>query len=264
MNHATITLAARAYWRLQWLCHRSMNEVSAMGLLAPEGEGLVIEDFILARQEVSPAHVSLDMEWWADKQVELFDERGIEPWRTSVWAHTHPAGLDRPSGVDEQTMAGGFGRWSFAIMLILTRDGRFYARMDVDHDFGAGGRQRLSVPCRVAIDWGRAGGEPVTPETLAAWEEEFEARVEEAPEQGGWLFLEDADEERGRRRACKKARKRGAARTGAADDHTTEEVNEYVAACHSQGLDPEAPEVFEQFFGFGPDGAFGSGLFGSH
>ena len=63
------------------------------------------------------------MNWWADKQIELYESRGIEPWRTSCWAHTHPAGINRPSTTDEETMEQSFGGWDFALMLILTKAG---------------------------------------------------------------------------------------------------------------------------------------------
>ena len=249
MNKATITLTAQAYWRLQWLCHRTTNEVSAMGLLAPAGEGVVIEDFILVKQEVGPAHVSLDMHGWADKSVELFDTRGIEPWRTSVWAHSHPAGMDRPSTTDEQTMAESFGGWNFILMLILTKDGKFYARMDVDHDFGGGAKQRLSVPCAVVIDWGTAGKDAVTETLLQAVEEEFRACVNESAERG-WLFLDDIGMNGTRR--PKKSPARGIQMDPSDPDqqHSREEVRAYVAVCHSQGLDPDDPDNFESYFGF--------------
>jgi hypothetical protein len=143
-----VEVTASAYWRLEWLCHRTPNEVSAMGLLLPTERGILIQDFILVRQEVGPASVSLDMNWWADKQIDLFDKYGIEPWRTSVWAHTHPAGINRPSTTDEQTMEESFGGWDFVVMLILTKAGHFYARMDFDHGFGNGTKQRLSAPCK--------------------------------------------------------------------------------------------------------------------
>lgn len=64
-------------WHLQWMAQRTGNEVSAMGILSVEKKGLMVADIILVKQEVSAAHVELDMEWWAEKQVELFESRGI-------------------------------------------------------------------------------------------------------------------------------------------------------------------------------------------
>ena len=81
-------MTPKAYWRLQWLCHRTPSEVSCMGILEPSGKCLKIVNLVLVKQEVSSVHVDLDMEWWADKQVHLFDEKGIQPWQTSLWVHT--------------------------------------------------------------------------------------------------------------------------------------------------------------------------------
>ncbi len=174
-----IVLTPHAYWHLQWMAHRTPCEVSSMGLLAPAREGLLIEDFILVRQVVSPITVQLDMEWWAEKQLELYERRGIEPWRTSCWTHTHPAEINGPSGTDEETMANSFGRWDFALMLILTKAGVFYARMDFDHAFGPGKKNRLGVQCSVHVDWSAPGYEPITPETLGFWNTEFQKLVQE-------------------------------------------------------------------------------------
>jgi len=63
----------------------------------------------------------------AEKQVELFETRGIQPWQTSAWIHTHPAGVERPSSTDEETMRESFGAWDFVAMIILTKSGRFFA-----------------------------------------------------------------------------------------------------------------------------------------
>lgn len=218
-----------------------------MGLLAAEGPGLVIEDFLLIRQAIGPAHVDLDMDHWADRQAELFDSRNIEPWRTSCWAHTHPAGMNQPSGVDEKTMVDSFGGWDLAIMLIMTRDGQFYARLDVDHDFTGGQRQRLSLPCSVEIDWASPGFEAITGEVIAEWEAEFVECIQETS--NNWLIFENDPPDK---------RKRGSKRNGHGVQSGSlpeefiprEEVNDYVAICRNQGLDPDDPENFEDFFGF--------------
>ena len=69
--------------------------------------------------------MDLDMDRGAEKQVELFETRGVQPWQTSCWIHTHPAGVERPSATDEETMRESFGAWDFAVMIILTKSGRF-------------------------------------------------------------------------------------------------------------------------------------------
>lgn len=155
-----------------------------MGLLQlDENRGFTVVDVVLVKQEVSVAHVDLDMEWWAEKQVELFETQGIQPWQSSAWIHTHPAGVERPSSTDEQTMCESFGAWDFAIMIILTKSGRFYARMDFNHDFGppeTGFQQRYKVECEVEVLWTEAEEEPISRETLRAWEKELKELVKEA------------------------------------------------------------------------------------
>ena len=225
-----------------------------MGLLLPSKRGIVVEDFILVRQEVSLASVSLDMDWWADKQIELFDKHGIEPWRTSCWCHTHPAGINRPSTTDEQTMEESFGGWDFILMLILTKAGQFYARMDFDHDFGTGVKQRLSVPYAVEIDWGHAGKEAISEETIQCWEEEFKQCVPEVPDR--WLLVQEGPQERVRLRKGSWLPKPTTSEQIPGGNAGREEVEEYVQTCSDMGYDPSDPQNFEDYFGYNPDFGF--------
>lgn len=160
---------------------RTECELSAMGIVEPQAGGFLLTEFILARQAVTPMSVDLDMDWWADQQVELFEKRGIEPWQTSCWCHTHPAGVNEPSTQDEETMEGSFGSWDFIVMLILTKEGRFYGRVDCDHRFGSGGRHRLQLPAQVQVDWAACGEQGIDDQTILGWEVEFQERVEAMP-----------------------------------------------------------------------------------
>jgi len=133
------------------------------------------------------------MDSWAEKQVELFETRGIQPWQSSCWIHTHPAGVERPSSTDEETMRESFGAWGlcasrgsrcYAVMIILTKSGRFYARVDFNHDFGppqASFHQRFNVQCDVEVLWTEAGDEAIGRETFAAWDKELKELVREMP-----------------------------------------------------------------------------------
>jgi hypothetical protein len=146
-------------------------------------------------------------------------------------------------------MADSFGGWDLAIMLILTKAGRFYARIDVDHQFGPGGdRQRLSIPCRVCIDWSQAGS-GVDAATLEAWEREFMECVRESP--GGWGALIDWIGEEPR--VPKRGRGRNAKRREKTIFEESDEVDDYAELCRSQGLDPYDGEIFESYFGCEPD-----------
>ena len=178
-----IHMTPHAFWHLQWMAQRTECELSSMGVLSIEKTGFTLVDVILVKQEVSIAHVDLDMDWWAEKQVELFETRGIQPWQTSVWLHTHPTGVERPSTTDEETMRESFGTWDFAVMIVLTKCGRFFARLDLNHDFGppeVAFRQRFSVEYDIEVLWTEAGDEQIGRDTLAAWEKEFQELVKES------------------------------------------------------------------------------------
>ena len=241
MSSVKMILTPYAYWRLQWLCHRTPCEVSTMGLISPAREGFLIEDFILVKQTVSAATVDLDMAWWAEKQIELFEKNGIEPWRTSCWCHTHPQGVDEPSQTDEETMIQSFGEWDFVLMLILTKAGVFYARMDFEHEFGNGEvsrKSRFSAQCAVKVQWSAAGKIPVLEDTIQGWEKEFQELVHEQP--NGWL----ADWPIGTKDRPKLA---------IPNQSKTTEVQDYAQYCESLGFDPNDPTAIEQYFGCVPE-----------
>jgi len=221
--------------------------------------------------------MDLNMDWWAEKQVELFETRGIQPWQCSCWIHTHPAGIERPSVTDEATMResarGGFGTWDFAVMIILTKPGRFYARVDFNHDFGppqsasGGFSQRFNVQCEVEVLWTEAGDEAIGRETLTAWDKELKELAREMPPLTSGSLGEpwSATGNRERRAAVstpdffgKETDKPNLCRSS----EITSEVSDCVRACTNSGIDPddppagpkplwpgEGPDVFERYFG---------------
>lgn len=241
-----LTMSPRAYWHLHWLCQRTPDEVSCMGILAQAGE-FRIQDVILVKQIVSTVSVDLDMVWWADKQVELYEKDAIEPWQTSAWIHTHPQGVKKPSATDEETMAKSFGSWDFAVMIILTKDDHFYARVDFTHAFAGGIKQRYSMECPISVDWNDLEGEPVTRTLAEEWEEEFKTLV--TSEERFWktdLELTDKPGEK------EKSLRSTEDEVSPEDFGTREEVEDYVDSCAYYGLDPGDPESFESLYGFWP------------
>lgn len=241
----TLTLSPHSWWHLEWLCARTPCEVSTMGLLdANAKEGFRVEDFILVRQRVSPASVELDMDWWADKQAELYEARGVQPWQTSLWCHTHPAGVNQPSGTDEETMAQALGGWDFTLMLILTKAGQFYARAEFTHDFTSGARRRFSVPLKVLIDWTAPIIEPVTSQTLQRWEEEFKALVVE----NDYATMLDWSEWRPAKN--RKDRLVDLAPPSARRQQSLKpkEYGSYASACQNMGPQPGDHDDFEEYF----------------
>ena len=215
-----------------------------MGILSAQDQRIWIQAVTLIKQEVSEVSVSLDMEWWADKQIEIYEQHGIEPWQSSVWIHSHPAGINRPSSTDQATMQESFGGWAFAIMLILTQDGQFYAQLDFDHEYPWGEKVRFNIKCDVCVDWSNT--ESVTEEDLKQWDVEFKTLVSEI---SGTRF--DS-----RRRTKSTKENKSPARSGfwseEEDLFDGKEDDAYVELCEQHNLDPYDPASYEAIYGFWP------------
>jgi len=211
-----------------------------MGILAAGSRQLRIEELVLVKQEVTSMSVDLDMTWWADKQSDLFATREIQPWQSSVWIHTHPAGVNRPSQTDETTMRESFGSWDFAIMLILTREGHFHARLDFDHAFPWGETARYNVDCEVKVDWSNA--EAVTEEDLKVWEKEFKERVTET------TCLSTKSSVFTRMDLLPKP----PFKFGPEEPFERKEEASYVDLCEQHRLDPDDPASYEALYGYWP------------
>jgi len=167
-------------------------------------------------------------------------------------------------------MRESFGDWDlcalrgsrcYALMIILTKCGRFYSRLDFNHNFGPPEvrfYQRFSVECDIEVLWTAVDDEPISRETLAVWEKEFKELVSEVP------FLESILLPGGqkplsihRKLGAKESDKSG---TYAAEE-TEMEVSDYVQACIDSGIcasrgsrcyDPDDPDIFERYFGRKP------------
>jgi hypothetical protein len=103
-----------------------------------------------------------------DRQV----DRGLRPEQFArIWLHTHPGNCPEPSVTDERTFERVFGRADWAVMFILARGGRTYARLSFN--IGPGGA--MTIP--TCVDYGRA----FAGSDAASWEEEYQANVIPAP-----------------------------------------------------------------------------------
>lgn len=126
-----------------------------------------MEDIRLVRQFCSAVTVAFDdtaVAEFFDEQVDL--DRAPQQF-ARIWVHTHPGTSPAPSSTDEETFHGVFGRCDRAVMFIIARGGRSYARLQ----FGVGPGAQIEIP--VTVDW--------NPEFAAAdpeeWEQEYEACV---------------------------------------------------------------------------------------
>jgi hypothetical protein len=208
-----LTFSPVAWLKLKFFCHAGDTEVGGFAVSA-EDDPLSVEDFLTVRQLTTAVTVAFDDAAVAD----YFDaavDRGLPPSRFArVWCHTHPGESPEPSMTDEDTFARVFGACDWAVMFILSRTGRTYARLA----FSAGPGGSLLLP--VNVDW-EAWPQAVLerPEELgpmlADWAAEFEQNVHPVallpplPEPGRppyprlvdneWLELVDLSERQARR-----------------------------------------------------------------
>lgn len=174
-----LTLAPLAWLKWQYLGHAGPTEAAAFGLCA-EDDPLYLDDLLVVTQRVTAVTAAFDDAAVADLFDELTDA-GFPPARFArVWLHTHPGSSPEPSRTDEATFARAFGRCDWAVMAILGRTGRVYARLH----FAAGPGGSVGLP--VAVDWAAwpaAATDPGRPlsDVAADWRREYDALVLPAP-----------------------------------------------------------------------------------
>ena len=126
--------------------HAGETEVGGFGVCGPD-DPLYVRDFVTVEQIVSAASV----EFLDAAVADYFDrcvDAGLRPDRFArIWCHTHPADSPEPSSTDEQTFARVFGGCDWAVMFIVSRTQRTYARLSFAA--GPGGEVLLDV----AVDW---------------------------------------------------------------------------------------------------------------
>ncbi len=119
------------------------------------------------RQQCSAVNVRFDDAAVADYFDACVDQGLVPEQFGRIWIHTHPGDCPLPSCTDEDTFDRCFGTADWAIMFILARSGRAYARLR----FPAGPGGELILP--VEIDY--QGPFPGT--DYAAWHEEYRQSV---------------------------------------------------------------------------------------
>ena len=164
----------RAWLKWQFLCHAGPTEIGAFGL-SNENAPLVVEDLLVVKQATTSVSVAFDDIAVADLFEDMADA-GIPPNRFArIWLHTHPSASATPSGLDEETFRRAFGGCDWAVMGILGRTGRTYARLR----FNAGPGGALEIP--TAVDWS-AWPEFATAydlqHSVEVWQEEFDRLIE--------------------------------------------------------------------------------------
>jgi hypothetical protein len=169
-----LRFSPRAWLKFQFLCHAGPTEVAAFGL-SSDAHPLLVEDLLVVKQRATAATVAFDDAAVAD----LFDQmadRGVPPGRFGrVWLHIHPCSSVTPSRVDEATFDRVFGACDWAVMGILGRTGRTYARLR----FSAGPGGAMVIPTAVEwADWPAYAQSPQFNVDLDQWQAEYDRLVE--------------------------------------------------------------------------------------
>jgi hypothetical protein len=170
-----LTFSPLAWLKLMFFAHHADTEVGGFGLSAGD-DPLRVEDFLTVRQRAGWASVGFDDDAVAD-HFDACADAGLPPDRCGrVWVHTHPGDSALPSGTDEETFARVFGRCDWAVMLIVSRTGRTYARLSFPA--GPGG----SVMLTVSVDWSAwpqlvCDGDIPWERRVEGWMEEFHANI---------------------------------------------------------------------------------------
>jgi hypothetical protein len=164
---AALRFTPTAWAKLLFLRDAGETEVGGFGISNAD-DLLLIENVQLVRQVCDLASVLLDdssVADYFDRQVDA----GVHVARCGrVWLHTHPGDSPAPSSTDEETFARVFGHTEWALMFILARGGRTYARLRFH--VGPGGDIELPVN----VDY----SQPFAASDHEAWLAEYEANVD--------------------------------------------------------------------------------------
>ena len=159
-----------AWAKLLFFRDRGQTEVGGFGISAAD-DLLRVEDFVAVKQEVSIASVAFD-----DEAVADFFETQVDAGRrpeefARVWLHTHPGHSPQPSPTDEDTFKRVFGNCQWAVMFILARGGKCFARLR----FSVGPGGEMVIP--VEVDYEK----PFGPSDCEVWEAEYQASIKASP-----------------------------------------------------------------------------------
>jgi hypothetical protein len=155
-----------AWAKLLYFRDRGDTEIGGFGITAKD-DLLLVQDFVTVQQKVGMASVAFE-----DEAVADFFEGQVDAGRrpeqfARLWLHSHPGDSPQPSSVDEETFHRVFGRCEWAVMFILARGGKSYARLR----FNVGPGAQVVVP--VEVDYSRTFG----PSDHEAWEAEYKSNI---------------------------------------------------------------------------------------
>jgi len=153
LNQPVLRSKPDVWAKLHYFCHRGQTEIGGFGVTSAE-DLLQVEEFVTVKQKASMASVNFDDESVADYFDEQID-KGRKPEQFGrLWLHTHPGCDPTLSSVDEETFARVFGKCEWAVMCVLDRGGKTFARLrfntgavGVDKPLYSLGRLTGGYPC---------------------------------------------------------------------------------------------------------------------
>jgi len=181
-SQPVLRFSPAAWAKLMYFRDQGDCEIGGFGVCAGD-DLLLVTDFVSVSQTVSVASVEFDDEGVAD----FFDDQidlGRRPEQfCRIWAHTHPGDCPQPSGTDEECFDRAFGRCDWAVMFIVARSGKTFARLQ--HNTGPGGRINLPVEVDYSTEFDGSDHE--------AWQNEYRrnVRVTVAPHFFGRIGWQD-------------------------------------------------------------------------
>ena len=159
-----------AWAKLLFLRDVGETEIGGFGI-APADDLLFVADIRLVKQTCTWVSAEFDDQSIAgffDAQVDL-GRRPEQFFR--LFMHTHPGNSPQPSGTDEETFGRVFGRTDWAVMFILARGGKSYARLR--YNVGPG----VDVALPVELDFSL----PFAASDWELWQEEYLSNVQLPP-----------------------------------------------------------------------------------
>ena len=179
----SLRFSPTAWAKLLFFRDRDETEIGGFGITDPD-DLLYVEDFATVKQTVTAASVAFEDEavgGFFDAQVDA----GRKPEQFArIWCHTHPGNSPEPSGTDEDTFARVFGGCDWAIMLIVSRFGRTFARLR----FNVGPAGETEIP--VEVDYSMA----FPASNHKAWEAEYTANVQIEERTRSWRLNDVGDD----------------------------------------------------------------------
>ena len=170
----SLRFSPTAWAKLLFFRDRGPTEIGGFGISKAD-DLLYVEEFATVEQDVSMASVAFEDEAVADffeAQVDV----GRKPEQFArVWLHTHPGSSPQPSATDEETFRRVFGRCEWAVLFVLARGGKTFARLR----FNVGPGGHVLVP--VQVDY----SQPFGASDQKAWEAEYQANISAEAERAG-------------------------------------------------------------------------------